>query len=175
VSTASIEFMIKFSQEECTEIINLSKVLEENHSSVIFNSKEVDYFYYTIVRNESSQWIFDRMKSYLSKYYPNNIFDKHPQIYMHRYPAGCRFVKHNDSTSYPDQLVNIGACLNDSYIGGEFIFYSPDEILPKVAGTIYHMDSHREHEVLEIKEGERWSMIAFLKKDDLKIVSSKLL
>ena len=170
------EYMIKFSEKECKDIIDLSNSLEENHSSIIFkNQKEVNYYFYTIVRNDSSQWIFDRFKSYLDEFYPNNKVNEYPQLYLHRYPAGCRFEKHNDSTSYPDQLVNIGACLNDSYTGGEFIFYSPDEVLPKVAGTIYHMDSYREHEVLEILEGERWSLIGFLKQKDIGKVNTNLI
>ena len=168
--------MIKFSQEECESIINLSKILEENHSSVIFknNKKTFDYFYYTLDRNKDTQWIFDRFKLYLDEYYPNNFLDKHPQLYLHRYPAGCRFERHNDSTTHPDQLVNIGACLNNEYKGGDFIFYSPDEVLPKIPGTIYHMDSKREHEVLEIEEGERWSLITFLKQLDLGTNKEKL-
>lgn len=168
--------MITFTAEECTQIINIGKVLEEKHSSSIFkgNKKIFDYYFYTIIRVEHRQWIFDRFKLYLDEYYPNNILDKHPQLYLHRYPAGCKFERHNDSTTHPDQLVNIGACLNNEYKGGDFIFYSPDEVLPKVPGTIYHMDSKREHEVLEIEEGERWSLITFLKQKDLGIENTKL-
>lgn len=169
--------VIKFTASECKSIISLSKVLEENHSSTIFKGsrKVFDYFYYTIVRNISTQWIFDRFKLYLEEFYPNNTLGEHPQLYLHRYPAGCKFERHNDSTTHPNQLVNIGACLNNTYTGGEFIFYSPDEILPKVPGTIYHMDSNRDHEVLEIIEGERWSLITFLSSKDLSIKPTQLI
>lgn len=146
-------------------------MLEENHSSVIFKNqnKVFNYYYYTIIRNEYSQWIFDRLSKYLFEFYPKHTVYNYPQIYLHRYPVGCKFDRHNDSTTHPDQLVNIGVCLNSNYEGGDFIFYSPNEILPKVEGTIYHMNSNRDHEVTEITSGERWSLITFLKENDLGI------
>lgn len=168
--------MIKFTLEECDSIIGMADWLEENHSSVIFkdNKKTFDYFYYTIPRSKTTQWIFDRLQEYLSEFYPNNSMNEHPQLYLHKYLPGCRFERHNDSTTHPDQLVNLGVCLNDYYKGGEFIFYDPNTTLPKVPGTIYHMDSHRDHEVLEITEGIRWSLITFLKSKDIGIRHNKL-
>jgi hypothetical protein len=168
--------MIKFTLEECNRIVEISYRLEENHSSVIFkdDKKTFDYFYYTIPRNESTQWIFDKLHQYLIEFFPNSCMNKHPQLYLHKYLPGCKFERHNDSTTHPDQLVNLGVCLNNSYIGGEFIFYNPYTTLPKVPGTIYHMDSHRDHEVLEITEGVRWSLITFLKSKDIGISHNKL-
>ena len=161
--------LVSFTGQECLDIIKFSSSCDENHSSVIFKNqtKVFDYFFYTIIRDENSQWIFDRLATYLQSFYPNNTLKEHPQIYLHRYPVGCKFDRHNDSTTHPDQLVNIGVCLNSDYDGGDFIFYSPDEILPKVEGTIYHMNSNRDHEVTEITSGERWSLITFLKEKDL--------
>jgi hypothetical protein len=168
---------IKFSNEECRSIINLSDILIENHSSTIFkgNSKDFDYFYYTVERVPTTQWIFDKLHLYLIEYFPESRMDIHPQLYLHKYLPGCRFEIHNDSTTHPDQLINIGVCLNDNYKGGEFVFYKPYEILSKVTGTIYHLDSKRDHEVLRIEEGERWSLITFLKAKDLGVVSKSLI
>ena len=169
--------LVRFTGEECLDIIKFSSFCEENHSSVIFKNqtKIFDYFFYTIIRNKNSQWIFDRLASYLHSFYPNNSFNQHPQLYLHRYPVGCKFDRHNDSTTHPDQLVNIGVCLNSDYDGGDFIFYTPDEILPKVEDTIYHMDSNRDHEVTEIVNGERWSLITFLKEKDLGISKKSII
>ena len=169
--------LVSFTGKECLDIIKFSSSCEENHSSVIFKkqTKVFDYFFYTIIRDKYSQWIFDRLGKYLYPFYPDNTLYEHPQIYLHRYPVGCKFDRHNDSTTHPDQLVNIGVCLNSDYDGGEFIFYSPDEILPKVEGTIYHMDSNRDHEVTEIVSGERWSLITFLKEKDLGISKKSII
>lgn len=169
--------LVSFTGQECLDIIKFSSSCDENHSSVIFKNqtKVFDYFFYTIIRNESSQWIFDRLAIYLQTFYPNNTLKEHPQVYLHRYPVGCKFDRHNDSTTHPDQLVNIGVCLNNDYDGGDFIFYSPDEVLPKIEGTIYHMNSNRDHEVTEILNGERWSLITFLKEKDLGISKKSLI
>lgn len=169
--------MIKFTLDECDNIIKLSANLEENHSSVIFkrNSKEFNYYYYTVIRDNNTQWIFDRLKLYLDEFYPDNSVHTHPQLYLHRYPVGCRFELHNDSTTHPNQLVNIGVCLNREYKGGEFIFYNPDQILPKIPGTIYHLESNRDHEVLRIEEGQRWSLITFLDANDLGVKEHNLI
>ena len=169
--------LVRFTGEECLDIIKFSSFCEENHFSVIFKNqtKIFDYFFYTIIRNKNSQWIFDRLASYLHTFYPNNSLIQHPQLYLHRYPVGCKFDRHNDSTTHPDQLVNIGVCLNSDYDGGDFIFYTPDKILPKIEGTIYHMNSNRDHEVTEITSGERWSLITFLKEKDLGISNKSII
>lgn len=168
---------IKFSLEECRRIIAFSDSLVEYHSSTIFkrNLKEFNYFYYTILRNQDTQWVFDKLKLYLDDIYPGNKLDKHPQLYLHKYPVGSRFEIHNDATTHPNQLLNIGVCLNREYEGGDFILYEPEIVLPKIPGTIYHIESYRDHEVLRITEGVRWSLITFLNADDLGIQVKNLI
>ena len=139
--------MISFSKKECSEIINLSNTFEARHSSTLFRREDFNYYYHVVVRNKETQWIFDRLANYLKTEYPINKLHEMQEIYLHRYLVGNEFAKHNDSTTHPDQILNIGVCLNSDYEGGEFIAYTPFEILPKVDGTIYIMKSDREHEV----------------------------
>ena len=167
--------MISFLKKECSEIINLSNTFESNHSSTIFGREDFNYYYHIVVRNVQTQWIFDRLTEFLKLEYPNNKIYEMSEIYLHRYLVGNEFAKHNDSTTHPDQILNIGVCLNSDYEGGEFIPYTPFEILPKVDGTIYIMKSDREHEVKKIISGERWSLILFLNKHHLQIANSKLI
>lgn len=167
--------MISFSKEECEKIINLSKIYEPKHSSTLFMRTDFNYFYHVVTRNDSTQWIFDMLTEFLKTEYPDNKICEMPEIYLHRYLVGNEFAKHNDSTTHPDQILNIGVCLNDDYEGGEFIAYTPFEVLPKVVGAIYTMKSDREHEVKKILSGERWSLILFLNKHHLQIANSKLI
>jgi len=167
--------MISFTKNECAEIINLSNIFKSTHSSNLFKRQDFNYYYHVVVRDSTTQWIFNRLSDFLKTEYPNNKLYEMPEIYLHRYLTGNEFARHNDSTNHPDQLLNIGVCLNDEYEGGEFIAYNPDEILPKVVGTIYTMRSDREHEVKKITKGERWSLILFLNKYHLNIANSKLL
>jgi hypothetical protein len=167
--------MISFSIEECNKIINLSNTFKPKHSSSLFKRNDFNYYYHVVLRNSNTQWIFDRLKEFLLDEYSKNKINEMQEIYLHRYLAGNEFAKHNDSTTHPDQILNIGVCLNESYDGGEFIAYNPLEILPKVTGTIYTMKSDRDHEVKKILGGERWSLILFLNKNDLQIGNSKLI
>lgn len=167
--------MISFSKEECNTIITLSDIFKAKHSSTLFKREDFNYYYHVVIRNENTQWIFNRLSDFLKEEYPNNKLYEMPEIYLHRYLSGNEFAKHNDSTNHPDQLLNIGVCLNDDYDGGEFIAYNPFEILPKIPGTIYTMKSYREHEVKKIIKGERWSLILFLNKNNLNIANSNLI
>ena len=49
------------------------------------------------------------------------------------------------------------------------MLYDPYEILPKKQGEIYTFPSLRMHEVNEILQGERWSIISFLHIENLEI------
>ena len=166
---------ISFSIQECNEIINLSNTFKPKHSSTLFKREDFNYYYHVVYRDKNTQWIFDRLTEFLSNEYPKNKINEMSEIYLHRYLVGNEFAKHNDSTTHPNQILNIGVCLNENYEGGEFMVYDPFQILPKKTGTIYTMKSDREHEVKKILGGERWSLILFLDKHNLQIANSKLI
>jgi len=159
--------MVSFSKEECIEIINLSGQYTPCHSSTIFTRKDYDYYFHVLVRDKNTQWIFDRIRNFLNKKYPDNISHQMPAIFLHRYLKGNKFARHNDSTNHPDQVLNVGVCLNTNYKEGNFLVYNPNEIIPKEVGLIYTLESNRDHEITEITEGERWSLIIFFNKIQL--------
>lgn len=167
--------MVRFSKEECGDIIALSKTYPPTHSETLFKREDFNYYYHLIMREESTQWIFDRVKEYLEAEYPGNTSNKMPCIFLHKYLVGSKFGRHNDSTTHPDQILNIGVALNDEYNGGEFVLYEPGEVIPKDVGRIYTIDSKRDHEVLEITKGERWSLILFLNAKELNIKPTQLI
>jgi hypothetical protein len=165
--------MINFTKEECNTIINLSLELEGNNRDV--NSKNIErpsenitYTYYNIYKNEKVEWIFNRIIDYLI--YEKNIEVIKPFdiIHLHKYLAGNKFERHRD-IYYPNQLLNVGVCLNDDYDGGDFILYNPTQPIPKKQGLIYSFKNTTEHEVKEITKGIRYSLIIFLYKDNLKL------
>ena len=94
-------------------------------------------------------------------------------LHVHNYKTGDYFKKHRDDL-HPTQIHNIGVCLNDDYVGGEFILYEPYEILPKKQGEMYTFESLRLHEVKKIESGERWSIIAFLHNENLELKKTLL-
>lgn len=165
--------MISFTQNECNTIINLSLELEGTDRDV--NSKNVErprenisYTYYNIYKNEKVEWIFNRITDYL--FYEKNIevIEPFDIIHLHKYLSGNKFERHSD-IYYPNQILNVGVCLNDDYEGGDFILYNPTQLIPKKEGLIYSFKNTTEHEVKEITKGIRYSLIIFLYKDNLKL------
>jgi len=164
--------MVCFSKEECDKIINLTLEIEGTHRDV--NSKTVErprekisYTYYNIYRNESVKWVFDKITEYLLIDQNIEITKPFEVIHLHKYIAGNEFERHSD-IYYPNQTLNVGVCLNDDYVGGDFVLYKPTQIIPKIAGTIYSFKNTREHEVTKIESGIRYSLIIFLYKENMK-------
>jgi hypothetical protein len=162
-----------FTKEECSTIINLSLELEGSTSDV--NSKNVkkhreniSYTYYNIYKNKKVEWIFDRITDYLLYEQNIEVIKPFDIIHLHKYLAGNKFNRHRD-IYFPNQVLNVGVCLNDNYDGGDFILYNPTQLIPKKAGLIYSFKNTTEHEVKEITKGIRYSLIIFLYKDNLKL------
>ena len=168
-----------FSKEECDYIINLSKELDEikpyGYKDTVNNKKiTVKYYVWVIIRNDATQWIFDKIHIYFTNKTNIKIKKELDKIYIHKYIKGQKFEKHAD-TYYKTQIHNVGVCLNDDYDGGEFVLYDPEEQLPKEQGVIYTFLSRRIHEVKEILKGERWSIIGFLHIDNLESSKKSLI
>ena len=151
--------MIKFSKEECQDIINLSLTLERVERDEY--PRAISYDFYSIGNNDSTRWIFDRLDSYFEEETGIKVVKQLDAVHLFDYSEGDKFMKHKD-IYYKDQIHNIGVCLNDDYEGGEFVVYNPEKhILPIEAGRIYTFRHNYEHEILEIKKGHRWSLIGF--------------
>jgi predicted 2-oxoglutarate/Fe(II)-dependent dioxygenase YbiX len=155
-----------FTKEECENIILIAKSIDVKSSQSYFKDTNIKYNTYNINRNDTTNWIFERMFEYFTKTTDIKITKPLDILHVHNYKTGDGFKKHKDNL-YPTQIHNIGVCLNDDYVGGEFVLYEPYEILPKKQGEIYTFPSLRMHEVKEILEGERWSIISFLHIDNL--------
>jgi hypothetical protein len=164
--------MVFFTEEECDKIINLTTQVEgvrrDAHSTHVERPREkISYTYYNIYRNNDVEWIFDKITDYLLIDCETEIVKPFDIIHLHKYEPGNEFERHRD-IYYPNQTLNVGVCLNDDYVGGDFILYGPKEVIPKIKGTIYSFKNTREHEVKKIESGLRYSLIIFLYKDNIK-------
>jgi hypothetical protein len=157
-----------FTKEECEAIIYLSKDIEKQDSNLYFkNENDIKYNVWNIQRTSKTQWIFDRLFNYFTNTTGIKIEKQLDIVHLHNYKQGNKFTKHNDNL-YPTQIHNIGVCLNDDYVGGEFILYEPYEILPKKQGEMYTFESLRLHEVKKIINGKRYSLIIHVKNSEIK-------
>jgi hypothetical protein len=164
-----------FTKSECEYIINLSNKLSpiEPYSSND-NAFKVNYSAWTLLLNDDTKWIFDRIGLFFMNKTNLKIKKKLDTLYIHKYIRGQQFEKHND-THYKTQIHNVGVCLNDDYDGGEFILYEPDEVLPKKQGIIYTFPSSQYHKVKQITNGERWSIIGFLHMEHIEFPNKTLI
>jgi hypothetical protein len=164
-----------FTKDECETIIDFTKKLKSTHSTKYFtNTNDIQYLVWGLERNDETQWVFDRLFSYFESETGIKIKLQVDILFIHKYTTGNRFKRHIDKTEN-NQLHNIGVCLNDDYVGGEFVLYEPDLTLPKEQGVIYTFKSARPHEVMEILDGERWSIICFLNLENLDIKNRSFL
>lgn len=171
--------MISFTKKECKKIIDMTNTLEGIvrdgvNANVERPSENISYTYYNIYCSLDTQWIFDRLYEYLDVEEKIKINKPLNVIHLHEYNEGNLFEKHRD-IYYPNQALNIGVCLNDNYEGGDFILFNPTEKLPKKEGYIYSFKNTRYHEVTKIEKGKRYSLIAFLYRDNLKSNVTNLL
>lgn len=162
---------ILFSKDECKRIINLTQHIkgtsrDANSKNIKRPRENISYTYYNICKNDNVDWIFNKITDYLVLNNDIKVIEPFSVIHLHKYEEGNRFERHRD-VYYPNQILNIGVCLNDDYVGGDFVLYGPTQIIPKVAGTIYLFKNTREHEVKKIESGIRYSLIIFLYKDNI--------
>lgn len=156
-----------FTKEECEMIIAYSNINEKVYSDTLFkNTNDISYYYVNIHKDESSKWIFDKIVSFIESTTNIKVTNQIEQVHLHYYDKLNKFGKHTDD-NVPDQVFAVGICLNDNYENGEFILYQPKFIIPKKVGTTYLFTTYREHEVTEITNGERWSLIAFFKRENV--------
>jgi hypothetical protein len=151
--------MIRFTEEECKKIIDLSNELESHERDE--SPRQISYTFYSIGWNKESKWIFDKLDSFFTEVTGIKVLKSLDAVHLFDYSVGDRFVRHRD-VYYHNQIHNIGVCLNEDYEGGDFVLYEPEyKVLPKKTGEIYTFKHSYEHEVLEVTKGHRWSLIGF--------------
>ena len=164
-----IKQKVLFSQEECELIIKLSKI---NHQE--WKSKDRSYNSLVLNYNENTVWLFDKLKIFFELETQINIFKLKPYIHFHKYISGDWFGRHNDIRGA--RIYAAGVLLNDSFEGGDFKLYNPNEIiLNKVIGNTYIFDVRIDHEITPILKGERYSLLWFLQNEHIKTPTNTLI
>lgn len=160
---------VLFSKEECDFIIKLEKI---NHQSWVNNDR--DYKSSTIVFNDETSWVFDRLKIFFEEVSGCEMFNLKNEIHFHKYKTDDWFGIHNDTRN--NRLFSVGVLLNDDFNGGDFKLYNPNEILlDKIIGNSYVFDASVLHEVTPIKSGTRYSLIWFIQNTNINAKIKKLI
>jgi hypothetical protein len=152
-----------FTKDECNLILSY---VDSNFKN--WDEKDRKYNSFSINYNEINNWLFYRLKDFFETETNIKIVNLKKQINFHRFTKGDWFSRHND---YRDRrLYGVGVLLNDDFIGGDFKLYNLEEyILDKTVGNSYIFDVNIEHEITNILDGERYSLLWFLQNTDIKI------
>ncbi len=178
-----------FSKEECDKIINLHKdysaspihrklepIIDLENSridDVRINNKNEKlgkcFYVYDIPKNENTEWIFEKLLDWFQKVTSIKLKKEKTvsNITLLNYKTGDFFMKHKDI--YPGfewRRWTINIQLDNQYKGGDYILYSGDKeiVLNKNIGNTIAYWAGTEHEVKEITEGERWSIVCSVNK-----------
>lgn len=147
---------ILFNKDECQKIINLVK-----KNNQYWDSGDRKYKSYTILVNNDTNWIFEKLKNFFEQNTSIKIKTLKKQIHFHIYSEGDYFGVHNDIRD--KRVYSVGVLLNDDFNGGEFKIYDKTEIiLKKEIGNTYIFDVKLNHEITKITKGNRYSLIWFL-------------
>lgn len=160
---------VLFSKEECDSIIKLEKM---NHQS--WKNIDREYKSCTIVFNDTTSWIFERLKTFFEESTNYSILKLKEEIHFHIFNTENWFGIHNDTRN--NRLFSIGVLLNNNFDGGDFKLYNPDEIIiNKIPGNSYIFDVSISHEITQIQLGIRYSLIWFMDNNNIKTISNKLM
>lgn len=158
-----------FNPEECKEIIYLSKI---NHQK--WDSSDRKYNSASIVYNDHSEWIYNKLKKFFEDASGQNLFTLKKEIHFHTFDEDDKFDLHNDALDR--RIFSVGVLLNDDFVGGDFNLYTPSKItLDKVRGNCYIFDASISHEITPILSGKRNSLIWFIQDNHVKVVPKKII
>jgi hypothetical protein len=152
-----------FSEDECDLIISY---VDSNYTN--WNMKDRNFKSLSIDYNQTNKWIFEKLKHFFETETNIKIVNLKKNIHFHKFTKGDWFGKHNDIRDR--RLYGVGVLLNDDFVGGDFKLYNLEEYtLNKTVGNSYIFDVNIEHEITNILDGERYSLLWFLQNTDIKI------
>ncbi len=161
---------ILFSKEECDNIIQGIIKKDEydwDKSDRLYNSSQIEF-------NNETNWIFDRLKNFFCESTNNEIIYNKNKIHFHTFKKGDFFNRHNDIRE--KRIYSVGVILNMDFDGGDFKLYTNNTTtIKKETGNTYIFDVGIEHEITEVLNGIRYSLIWFLGDENLKVNKKSLM
>jgi predicted 2-oxoglutarate/Fe(II)-dependent dioxygenase YbiX len=153
-------------KQECQDIINYSESLDYWERRESPKGNEVKYKYF-VMDISNFELIGDKFLNYIEKNLNYKL--SFVTILLLKYVKGDYFGRHidaNNNEKYShDGIENVNTVLNDTFKGGDF--YLDNEKIKTTIGHVYNYKSDTYHEVTEITEGVRYSLLCYVRTRNL--------
>jgi hypothetical protein len=164
-----------FTKEECKSLIGY---VEKNHT---WQRREQNLpisikYYQTKLVFDEIPFIYERLKQYVKNHLKIDS-GGNDNIIILKYTKGDLFARHIDLGNLDftsDFIYNVNMVLNDDFKGGEF-YLDDKKFEGNDIGVVYHYPSTVFHEVKEVKDGFRYSMLYYIRKREIKNKNEKSL
>jgi len=164
-----------FTKSECSKILELIPTSTKANGNLLYNKNGVKASFdeYKIYDNKTNSWFLDIIKKFIYESVNLKTNELNLDSNILSYTIGDRFSKHVDLSpnDINPRIYTFGALLNDEFEGGELLVYEniDNQILTlnKLVGNCYIFESTIEHEVKEITNGIRNSLIIHIKNSEL--------
>ena len=169
-----IKSYVKLQPTDTTEYFDTSdnfKFIDGN--KLVFTKFNTSYRVFVIKNTLETEWMFNKLLEWFSNVndIKINYNNKVASCTLHQYNVGDAFSKHLDLTKgFESRRYNLGIQLNDSYEGGEYICWDDNNneiLISKKIGTVISYHCRIWHEIKEITNGERWSIVMPIYKDHI--------
>jgi hypothetical protein len=174
-----------FTKEECDKIITYSNTYKNTEgffnkqhikiadNRIVSNTGRFSYNVYAIPNNKNTEWVFNKLLNWFSleSGIKLNTAGKIQMCTLHCYSNGDSFAKHIDlMKGFENRRYNLGIQLNDSYEGGEYVCWDGNNnevLISKQTGTALSYHCRIPHEIKKITNGERWSIVLPITKNQI--------
>lgn len=191
---------ILFTEDECNKILNYRfdypnlYVTPENSlingTRTVYDTRTENgnswlkkYKVWDIIVDKNTSWFYNRIYDWfedITQLKIQRFITNDKTLFahkLHEYNKGDRFDRHIDNigSEWNDRIWNFGIVLNSDFEGGEYVCYDEKNnpyTFKKITGNVVAYSSDIEHEITEITEGKRYSMV--IKLHDWELETKKL-
>lgn len=160
---------ILFTKDECGKIISFHSEYnrDQHYNNSSENQNEILYEASVLPKNPRTFFVFKKLFDYFESKSNRKLYRYPTEVFIMRYGKGDKFMRHNDTIN--GRVYSVGVQLSENYKGGDYIIYDDEKtnIIDKNIGNTYFMDSSTPHEIKEIEDGIRYSLVSFVHKTDL--------
>ena len=171
-----------FTADECKKILSFNDNLEFTNYTIRLENKFVEngssMKSQDLINNKDTKWIFDKVTNYLSNEL-DIIWKENPHGVFRYYEKGDYFLEHKDNvdkTGSDPRFFTITTQLtpSDKYIGGDVVVDRKNVIDRKI-GSAALWGSNIVHEVKNIQEGSRNSLVFFISSKHITLKTKTLI